>query len=110
MTARRLYTGLKEDKMIHSAHSFMDRTIFLLKISTLATSLYILVCKLLDDDLPPTLARIREIWGGTEHELKQAARELVNEGILVPMDLAEENKRWWVSPSTHWFPSRSAQG
>ncbi|MHC1724478.1 MAG: hypothetical protein AB9866_00365 [Syntrophobacteraceae bacterium] len=91
---------------MHTAHSFMDRTIFMLKISTLATSLYILLCKLLDDDLPPTLERLRRIWAGTEQELVGAAEELVREGILVPMDFSQENKRWWMYPSTSWFPNR----
>ena len=89
--------------MMHT-HSHMDRTIFLKNISTLATSLYILVCRLLDDDLSPTLARIRQLWNGTETDLAVAAEELVKEGILVPVDFSQEDKRWWVFPSTQWFP------
>ncbi len=85
-------------------HSLMDRTIFLRKLSTLATSLYILICRLLDDGQSPTLARIRKLWNGTEPDLAVAAEELVKEGILVPMDLSQEEKRWWVFPSTQWFP------
>lgn len=85
-------------------HSHMDRTIFLRNLSTLATSLYILVCQLMDDDLSPTLARIRTIWNGTEQDLTVAADELIKEGVLVPMDLSQEDSRWWVFPSTQWFP------
>ncbi len=94
--------------MMHT-HSHMDRTIFLRKVSILATSLYILVCQLLDDELSPTLDRIRKLWNGTEQDLAVAAEELVKEGILVPMDFSQEDKRWWVFPSTNWFP-RPFQG
>ncbi len=92
------------------AYSHMDRTIFLRKLSTLATSLYILICQLLDDGLSPTPAQIRRLWNGSEQDLAVAAQELVNEGILVPMDFSQEDKRWWVFPSTDWFPGRPAQG
>ncbi len=94
--------------MMHT-HTHMDRTIFLRHLSTLATSLYILICRLLDDDLPPTPARIRTLWNGTEPDLAVATEELVKENILVPMDFSQEDKRWWVFPSTQWFP-RPLQG
>jgi len=90
-------------------HSHMDRTIFLRNLSTVATSLYIMICQLLDDDLSPTPARLRKVWNGTEPDLAVAAEELVKEGILVPMDPSQEDKRWWVFPSTQWFP-RPFQG
>jgi hypothetical protein len=90
-------------------HSHMDRTIFLRNLSTLATSLYILICQLLDDGLSPTPALLRKFWNGTEPDLAVAAEELVKEGILVPMDFSQEDNRWWVSPSTQWFP-RQFQG
>jgi hypothetical protein len=95
--------------MIHT-HSHIDRTIFLRNISTLATSLYIVICRLLDDELSPTPARIRNLWKGTEADLAVAAEKLVKEGILVPMDFSQEDKRWWVFPSTKWFPQRPAEG
>ncbi len=90
-------------------HSHMDRTIFLRKLSVLATSLYILICHMLDNDVSPTPALIRKSWNGSEVDLAVAAEELVREGILAPMDLSQEDQRWWVSPSTHWFP-RTLQG
>ncbi len=89
------------------AHTHMDRTIFLTKVSTLATSLYILVCQLLVDELSPTLARIRKLWNGSDRDLAVAAEELVKEGILVPVDLSQDDKRWWVFPSTQWYFSHS---
>lgn len=95
--------------MIHS-HSYMDRTIFLRNISTVATSLYIQICQLLDDGLPPTLGQIRKMWNGNEQDLTIAAEELVKEGILVPTDFSQEDKRWWIYPSTEWFPKRPDQG
>lgn len=85
-------------------HPHMDRTIFLRNISTVATSLYIVICRLLDDDVSLTPARIRGLWNGTEADLAVAAEELVKEGIMSPMDLSQDDKRWWVFPSTHWFP------
>ncbi len=91
-------------------HSHMDRTIFLRNLSTLATSLYILICQLLDGGQSPTPDLIRKLWNGTEPDLVVAADELVKEGILVPMDFSQEDKRLWVFPSTQWFPHSPAQG
>jgi hypothetical protein len=94
--------------MMHT-HSHMDRTIFLRNLSTLATSLYIVICQFLDDGQSPTPAQIRKLWNGTEQDLAVAVEELAKEGILVPMDFSQEDKRLWVFPSTQWFP-RPFQG
>ncbi len=97
---------------MHTSHSFMDRTIFHLNLSTLATSLYILLCTMLDNDQSPTLALSRKIWGGTEQEFDNAAEELIREGVLLPLDFSDVSARWWVNPSTDWFrrdPVRARQ-
>lgn len=95
--------------MMH-AHTHFDRTIFLRKLSASATSLYINICHLLDEDLTPNLIQIRRMWNGNDHELYTAVEELVNEGILVWLDFWREDNRWWLYPSTQWFPKRPGQG
>lgn len=65
-------------------HSHMDRAIFHLRASVPATSLYILICSLLDEGQAPTLDHTRVLWNGTDEELNAAMQELTQRGILVP--------------------------
>jgi hypothetical protein len=60
----------------------MDRAIFNLKTSVEATSLYILLCALLDQGETLTLNRARVQWNGTTEELVKAAEELAEKGVL----------------------------
>jgi hypothetical protein len=60
----------------------MDRAIFDLKISIEATSLYILLCALMDGGQPPTLENALPKWTGTEESLLAAARELIGRCII----------------------------
>jgi hypothetical protein len=95
--------------MTHT-HMHMDRTIFLIKAGTLATSLYILICSQLDENQPTTMARIRGLWNGTEQELIEAAEELTWRGILAPMNFSQDDKWFRVVPSTRWFPQTRTNG
>jgi hypothetical protein len=63
----------------------MDRTIFHLKASVPATSLYILICSLMDEGEAPTLDRARTLWNGSEDDLNGAIRELTDRKILEPL-------------------------
>lgn len=80
----------------------MDRAIFELNASVEATSLYILLCTLVDQGEIPTLVRARVQWNGTDEALALAAEELARRGVIeaptpVPHDLPLPLKA-----SHHW--------
>jgi hypothetical protein len=60
----------------------MDRSIFNLQASVEATSLYILLCALADEQEPLTLERAGLMWNGTSEDLLNAAIELTQRGVL----------------------------
>ena len=60
----------------------MDRAIFDLAMSVEATSLYILLCALMDDGEAPTLENALPKWAGTEETLLTAAMELIERCII----------------------------
>ena len=60
----------------------MDRAIFDLDASVEATSLYIILCSLMDVGQAPTVDHARARWNGTEQSLFAAAEELVRRGVL----------------------------
>ena len=70
----------------------MDRAIFDLKISVEATSLYILLCALMDAGQAPTMENALLKWTGTEESLTTAALELMGRCIIrgavpIPRDM-----------------------
>jgi hypothetical protein len=69
----------------HSSYMHMDNAIFDLKASVPATSLYILICSMLDEGQSPTLDRARVQWNGSEENLNNALDELIHRGILQPI-------------------------
>jgi hypothetical protein len=60
----------------------MDRAIFDLNASVEATSLYILLCALMDGGQAPTIQEALEKWTGTEETLMAAVEELARRGVL----------------------------
>ena len=69
----------------------MDRAIFDLRASVEATSLYILLCALMDQGVPPTLEEASQKWPGPRESLLEAARELIERCVIcstlpIPMD------------------------
>ena len=64
------------------ANMNMDRAVFDLKISVEATSLYILLCALMDAGEAPTLENASLKWTGTEEALAEAARELIERCVV----------------------------
>lgn len=60
----------------------MDRAIFDLNASVEATSLYILLCALMDGGQPPTIQEALQKWTGTEETLIAAAEELIRRCVL----------------------------
>jgi len=60
----------------------MDRAIFDLKMSVEATSLYILLCALMDGGEAPTLENALQKWTGTEESILMSAEELIGRCII----------------------------
>ena len=80
----------------------MDRAIFDIELSVEATSLYILLCALMDGGEPPTLENALPKWAGTEESLLNAAHELIGRCIIsgtlpIPpnMHLHPRTRDWW---------------
>jgi len=80
----------------------MDRAIFDLKISVEATSAYILICSLVDQDHAPTLKTIRSLWNGNEESLLAALHELMEKQVLEPWEVLTEESHVSVSPAEKW--------
>jgi hypothetical protein len=79
----------------------MDRAIFALDASVEATSLYIILCSLMDAGTAPTLSHALSKWNGTEPSLLAAAEELVRRGVL--------NVRLPIRPDEHLHPTTRDQ-
>lgn len=81
----------------------MDRAIFDLKASVEATSLYILLCAIVDDGESPTLSMARAKWNGTPETLTGAAEELVTRGVLRASGPITLDTPLTVISSENWF-------
>ncbi len=81
----------------------MDRAIFDLRASVEATSLYILLCALMDSGDPPTLELALQKWAGTEESLIAAAEELISRSVIVARTPIPKDMH--LHPTTHdkWF-------
>lgn len=79
----------------------MDRAIFDLQASVEATSLYILLCAIVDQGETPTLGRAGMQWNGTEEGLYQAAAELMRRGVLAPSPLTPKEPLT-INPYFEW--------
>ncbi|MBC7359983.1 MAG: hypothetical protein H5U10_15740 [Desulfacinum sp.] len=62
----------------------MDRAIFQLKAGVEATSLYILICALVDEGKAATLENVRNQWTGSDEALSAGLEELIRLGVLSP--------------------------
>jgi hypothetical protein len=80
----------------------MDRAIFNLETSVEATSLYILLCALLDQGEPLTLERTAAPWNGTPEELVKAAEELIQRGVLAASQPLTPTHPLEINPSDEW--------
>jgi hypothetical protein len=82
-------------------NTHMDRAIFHLNASVYATSLYILICSMLDEGQQPTLDVARGQWTGTDENLGQAVDELTRRGILQPLPPLEPGSgaRLYLTPN-----------
>lgn len=80
----------------------MDRAIFNLQASVEATSLYILLCALMDQGETPTLSLARTKWNGNEESLFKAAEELMQRGVLQETSPIGDDLPLVVNPSERW--------
>jgi len=80
----------------------MDRAIFDLNASVEATSLYILLCALLDQQELPTLTRAKVQWNGSGENLVSAAEELMRRGVLQEIHPLRDDEPLRVNPRDKW--------
>jgi hypothetical protein len=80
----------------------MDRAIFNLKISIEATSAYLLLCALLDEARPSSMAEIRSLWNGAPESLERALEELLQRRVIERTLLGTDDHRYRVRPSREW--------
>ena len=80
----------------------MDRGIFDLEASVEATSLYILLCALLDQGDTLTLDRASVQWNGSREDLVTAANELIQRGILAGNQPLTQDQPLQLNPRDQW--------
>lgn len=83
-------------------HTHMDRAIFSMRASVPATSLYLLICSLLDEGQAPTFSRAMELWNGSEEEFQAAIQELTQRGILVPPQFVANGRPPQLDLTSNW--------
>jgi hypothetical protein len=80
----------------------MDRAIFDLRASVEATSLYIIICSLLDDGAPAILDNIRSRWSGSEEGLAGAIDELNRCRVVEAQSPLSEAEAIRLRPRSDW--------
>lgn len=80
----------------------MDRAIFDLEISVEATSLYILLCALMDSGQAPTLENALIKWTGSEQSLLRAAHELIERCIVAGTVPVPKDKHLHPNTRDRW--------
>ena len=83
-------------------HPTMDRNIFKLNLPTEATSAYILVASLMEQNVRPTLDEIRSRWTTSDSDLDYALRELIHRRILKVSTSTDESPVYFPNPSNLW--------
>jgi hypothetical protein len=80
----------------------MDQEIFKLGLSVEATSLYILLCSVMDQGLEPTLENLRPRWAGGEEKLQKAVDELLRAGVIQGPAPRTEQDHLHPNPRDRW--------
>lgn len=81
----------------------MDREIFEIRTSVDATSLYILICALLDQGVEGvTVGRALHQWSGTKETLYAAAEELMHRDVLQRVQTLGDDTPLQVTPKEKW--------
>ncbi len=83
----------------------MDQAIFSMKVSVEATSLYLLICSLLDDDVSPTLGNLESRWTGDGETLQRALHELARRRIVHRERISENEALLELLPTDAWIPA-----
>jgi hypothetical protein len=81
---------------------YMDRAIFDLKATVEATSLYILLCALVDQGETPTLNRATVQWNGNRESLARAAEELMERSVLEKSQPMDGDRPLKINPKEEW--------
>lgn len=87
--------------MIEHFHAHMDRNIFKLDLPIEATSAYILVASLVEQNIRPSLEEIKTRWTKSESELDQALTELLRRNIL-KISTVPDGTLYYTNPSSLW--------
>jgi hypothetical protein len=97
--ARRPHDG---GKMAQLGYRVMDTQIFNLKLSMFATSLYILICALVNDGVMATEEAISARWNDTDETLKSAMAELQLWRVVEKKAGPEELTAFSPNPASVW--------
>ena len=83
-------------------HAHMDRRIFDLDLSVEATSAYIVVTSLLEQNQRPSLEAIRTRWTKSDSELNQVLNGLVDRRILRLATGSDGRNLYYPNPASLW--------
>ncbi len=87
----------------------MDPMIFEFNAGVYATSLYLLICSLLDERQKPTLNRVLPAWNSTEDHLVEAVKELSGFRVLKPMKSLDYDRELLLNPREDWYWCKTAK-
>jgi protein tyrosine phosphatase len=88
----------------------MDPMIFEFNAGVYATSLYLLICSLLDEGQKPTLNQALPAWNSTQDNLVEAVKELSGFRILKPMASLDYDEELLLNPRENWSWCKAAGG
>ena len=80
----------------------MDRAVFDLKMSTEATSLYILICSFSDQGIAPTRILVRSRWSGDDEDFLLAIDELLSRRVLGGIVPQSDEDVFQLNPHPFW--------
>lgn len=83
-------------------HAHMDQNIFKLEMSVEATSAYILVVSIMEQNIRPAMDEITLRWTKSAEELDQALTELEERKVVVSMTAPDGVLIYNPNPSSLW--------
>jgi len=88
--------------MTEHFHASMDRKIFNLGLSVEATSAYILITSIIQDNIRPALEDISSRWTISDQALHQALEELIGRRVLQKRQGPDGQDLYYPNPSPLW--------
>ncbi|MBF0529995.1 MAG: hypothetical protein HQK55_12155 [Deltaproteobacteria bacterium] len=88
--------------MSEHLHQIMDRQIFNLNLSVEATSAYIVVTSIVDENRPPTLEAILGRWTIAPEALNRSIIELLDRGVVQSRPGPEGAIMYFPNPASLW--------